>query len=52
MTKTERDMYEACIALREAIENDYLYNRFHDARIEKKGKTLYVIRGERKEIRR
>ena len=51
MTNTERELHEACTALREAIKNDYLYNRFHDARIEKKGKTLYVIRGERKELR-
>ena len=52
MTTTECELHESCLALREAIKNDYLYNRFHDARIEKKGKTLYVIRGEREEIRR
>jgi hypothetical protein len=52
MTKTERELHEACTALREALADDYLLNRWHDARIEKKGKTLYVIRGERKELRK
>jgi hypothetical protein len=41
-TKLELDL--ACEALKRAIEDDYLYNRFHYAHIERKGKTLFLKR--------
>ena len=48
MTQTEIDLNDACELLKEAIEDDYLYNRLHYAHIERKGKTLLLKReGER-----